>query len=145
MGSIMRKLSHPFALSPMFAGLLVKTAGVPHGIAAPTQEDDEGNVWSFIAPLRREGAWRLLWDAMCGGHSASLHTEALLPGNDQFIIFGGNDTFIWSLYQRDGRFYIMRADGRRYYNLQLRGRYQSDAALHVYETLHQLYGTPSGV
>lgn len=131
----------------VFSQLLTKTIGIPHGIFPLQQEDDHGCVWEFQFPLSPSVAWRLIWEASGADATSSVEDEearaSILPRSQEYIIFSGDNSHLWSLYQNDGRYYIMRADGKRYFDLLLRGRLRTDAAAAVYETLRPLYGEVS--
>lgn len=135
----------------LFAQLLAKTAGIPHGRILTEQEDDNGMVWEFLLPISRQLAGRMLWEAKgnelttpAAERAEMDHLLSLLPAEDSFIIFSGDGTHLWSLYQTKDRYYVMRADGVRYYQLQTRNYHQSDAGMAVYDTLRQLYGYTDG-
>lgn len=145
----------PFSeLHQRFADLLTRTAGNPHGRLPLSQEDDAGSVWEIVMPMSRDIAWRLLWEAMGGdmnvlrtptGEVAGMsYMDSRLPNVDEFIIFSGDETHIFALYASPnpkGQFYVIRTLGRRFYELQLRGRYQSDTSRSLYDTMRQLYGS----
>lgn len=131
----------------VFAQLITKTMGNPHGRFPLQQEDDGGMVWEFQMPMSQTLAWRLLWEASggdlttpAGERMGEERRASILPQNNSYVIFSGDNDYIWSLYQSQGRYYIMRAKGRRYFDLLLRGRFaKSDADAAVYEALRQLY------
>lgn len=132
------------AKQELFSELLNKTMGTPHGTFPLQQEDDSGCVWEFQFPLSKTLAWRLLWEAS-GTEAPTNYVDegvrtSILPRQQEYVIFSGDDNHLWSLYQSNGRYYIMRANGKRYFDLVLRGKLRTSAAHAVYETLRPIYG-----
>lgn len=127
----------------LFASLLTKTYGVPHGRYPTDMEDDAGSVWTFLFPIGHILAKQLVWEA--SGHEgavpeASHHVAPYLPSDNHFLLFSGDKEYLFALFQRQERFYILRAEGKRFYQLQLRGRFHSEVGSHIYEVLRALYG-----
>lgn len=122
----------------VFIQLLTKTMGVPHGQRPFQQEDDQGALWQIKEHISYLRARDMLWEAIGVDDAPTFH---LLPRSGEYIIFGGDDTYLNSLYRATNyEYYVLQTDGRRYFNRLLRSQLRSDAEIAVYQTIQPIYG-----
>ena len=139
--------SDPFSRHhQLFAQLLTQTAHTPHGYYPLMQEDDQGSIWQIMMPVSTEIACRLLWEAHGADAKDLAQLSDFLPHLEEFTLFGGDDTYLLALWSTAQSYYVIRCEGRRYYDLLLRGKYRHSNSTYeqkVYQTLRQLYGINS--